>query len=85
VNDFESPFIIERNPFVDVYMEALEALAACGVIIGFRQRIPIFKLYTELQKRQQTDDVVYALGRLDLIRVLMARGLEPEHKNNTYT
>jgi len=57
----------------------------CGYLFPYKERIPIFKVYTELQKQEQTDEVVDALAKLDVLKDLMVRGFEPEHNNNVYT
>lgn len=83
--EFDGPFIVESDPFYDAYLETLEALASIGVLLEFRARIPIFKIYTDLQRQEQTEEVIQALYHLDVLKELMVRGLEPEHKNNVYT
>ena len=85
MNDFDSPFVIQSDPFVDAYLETVEALAVLEIFVQYKQRIPIFKIYTDLQKREQVDEVRRALYLLDVLKDLMVRGLEPEHKNNEYT
>lgn len=85
MSDFDSPFIIEREPFTEAYLQALEALADVGILLNLNERIPIFRVYSQLHKMEQTDDVEYAMWQLDVLKDLMVRGLEPEHKNNTYT
>lgn len=84
MNESDLPFIIERDPFWDAYVETFQILHALGIEVEFNARIPVFRLYSRLQKEEQTEDVMHALYMLEIIKNLMARGLEPEHKNNRY-
>lgn len=72
------------DPFFDIYIESLGVLSDLGIDFDFKQRIPIFKVYTHLCEIDQTDQVIYAKQLLDLLRDLMSRGLEPEHNGDTY-
>jgi len=84
VNDSDLPFVIERDPFWDAYVETFQVLHHLGIELEFNKRIPIFQLYTRLQKQEQTDDVLHALYMLEIVKNLMARGLEPEHNKSRY-
>jgi hypothetical protein len=84
VNEFDNPFIIQTDPFFDTYIETLEVLAGLGLLFDYKQRLPIFKVCLELQKLGPSDDVDEALELLDMLRELMARGLEPEHDGIYY-
>lgn len=72
------------DPFFDTYLETLEVLHALGIEFSFKQRIPIFKVYTHLSELERTDEIAYAMDMLDELKALMQRGLEPSHVENTY-
>lgn len=72
------------DPFFDTYIETLEVLAGIGIEFTFKQRIPIFRVYTHLDTLPWTPDVDYARQCLDTLRDLMAKGMEPEHVNGVY-
>lgn len=72
------------DPFFDSYIETLEVLANIGIEFSFKQRIPIFRVYTHLDTMPWSAEVDYARECLDTLRELMARGLEPEHRGGVY-
>lgn len=85
VNDFENPFVLaQTDPFFDAYIEVLEALANVGLFYEFKQRLPIFRIFNDLQKLEMTDDVEHAIQMVDVLKELMIRGFEPEHVNGYY-
>lgn len=84
MNDYRPPFIIESDPFLDAYIEALQALEAVGILIEFKQRIPIFQIYNKLNAMEPSDDVEQAQYAVEVLKELMIRGLEPEHKQGRY-
>lgn len=85
VNDFEpNPFVIATDPFFDAYIATLEALANVEIYYEFKQRLPIFHVFNELQQLEPSEDVSNAIQLVDVLKELMIRGLEPEHVNGYY-
>lgn len=83
---------IITDPFFDTYIETLQVLYDLGIEFTFKQRIPIFEVYTFLDKLRAAcppesgtyADIEYAKECLGTLRRLMARGIEPEHVNGVY-
>lgn len=76
------PFQID--PFWEAYKETLGALRDVGKKFPLKKRLSIFKLYNDISAMPETEDTQLALWKLTELRDLIARGLEPEHKNGVY-
>lgn len=72
------------DPFFDQYIECLEVLADLGIEFSFKQRIPVFLVYTHLDTLEPSEQIEYAKACLNNLRAMMEEGLEPEHNGTTY-
>lgn len=74
------------DPFFDTYIETLQVLYDLGIEFSFKQRIPIFRVYTHLDLLTNVDtaSVQYAKDCLDILRRLMEDGMEPDHDGVKY-
>lgn len=80
----KSDLRFQIDPFWETYKETLDLLREVGKKFPVKKRLPLFKLYLEISKLPPTEVTQSLLWKLDTLRELMARGLEPKVKNGKY-
>lgn len=69
----------------EAQIQAVGALVALGFKVTIKDRLPIFKLYRQIEERTTGDKGKAAKQLLELLLDLRKQGLEPPHKNGKYT
>lgn len=73
-----------NDPFWETYKATLDALHSLGIKIPIRSRLPIFRLYTKLEKMEPSLLRDVAMWKLTELRELMVRGYEPKVRFGRY-
>jgi hypothetical protein len=92
-------WVVEDDPFIEVYNELRKVLAILGMRFPNRHRFDCFKLYTKLRREREelikenqdsplTNPLVetyeQALYLVEEMTQMKIHGMEPEHLNGKY-